>query len=40
MDMYPASWTIPFKKTLETLDYFLENGDKAPWIIWNDNSAI
>ena len=35
-DMYPASWIISFKKALKTLDYFLESGDKAPWITWHE----
>lgn len=36
-DEYPVSWTLPIEEVMRATEYFLETGEKAPWVTWHDD---
>ena len=36
-DEYPVSWTLPIEEVMRATEYFLQTGEKAPWVIWHDD---
>jgi hypothetical protein len=36
-DEYPVSWTLPIDEVIRATEYFLETGEKAPWVTWHDD---
>ena len=36
LDEYPVSLTLPIEEVMRATEYFLETGEKAPWVTWHD----
>ena len=36
-DEYPVSWTLPLEEVMRATQYFLQTGEKAPWVRWHDD---
>ncbi|WP_264774400.1 hypothetical protein [Deinococcus aetherius] len=40
VDGFPSSWVVPLHEGVDAFLHFYRRGERAPWLIWRDDSSL